>query len=196
MVEDGFRIAMPILHGHPPSIPFSRSYWVVPEKFLAGYYPGSKDQDEAHQKLRALLNHGIRHVINLIEPDERDWRGTPFIPYEDQMESIASSMGHRVTLDRMPIRDTWIPSRPEMRRILDRIDRCIETHKPVYIHCWGGRGRTGTVVGCFLARHEIASGRDLFCQIQKLRKHAEDAYLRSPETQQQDDMVLSWVEGE
>ena len=179
-----------------PSTPFSRSYWVVPEKFLAGYYPGSKDQDEAQQKLTALLNHGIRYVINLIEPDERDWRGTPLIPYEDEMESIAASMGYRVSFDRMPIRDTWIPSGLEMRRILNRIDRSIETYRPVYVHCWGGRGRTGTVVGCFLARHGIALGRDLLYQIQKLRKDTEDAYFRSPETGHQEDMVLSWVEGE
>jgi protein tyrosine/serine phosphatase len=177
-------------------VPFSRSYWVVPEKFLAGFYPGSRNQDEAHQRLRALLNHGIRHMINLMEPDEKDWSGKPFGSYEDQMRSIAVSIGHTVTFDRMPIKDTRIPSRLDMCQILDRIDQCIENHKPVYIHCWGGRGRTGTVVGCFLARHGIASGGNVLSQIQELRKATEDAYVRSPETGQQEDMVVSWVEGE
>jgi len=112
------------------------------------------------------------------------------------MTSVAVSIGHTVTFDRMPIKDTRIPSRLEMCQILDRIDQCIENHKPVYIHCWGGRGRTGTVVGCFLARHGIASGRNVLSQIQELRKDTEDAYVRSPETGQQEDMVVSWVEGE
>jgi hypothetical protein len=52
-----------------PPVPFSRSYWVIPDKLLAGYYPGSKDPKEATVKLTTLINAGIRHVINLMEPD-------------------------------------------------------------------------------------------------------------------------------
>ena len=28
----------------------------------------------------------------------------------------------------------------------------------VYVHCGSGRGRTGTAVGCWLARHGVAHG--------------------------------------
>jgi len=177
-------------------VPFSRSYWVITGKFLAGAYPGSRNQTETHQKLRTLLDHGIRHLINLMEPDERDWNAKLFGSYEEHLESIASFMGHTVGFQRMPIRDTWIPSRLEMCQILDRIDQCIHGQKPVYIHCWGGRGRTGTVVGCFLARHGYASGHNVLERVQELRKHTEDHYIPAPETAQQCDMVLSWVEGE
>lgn len=177
-------------------VPFSRSYWVVPDKFLAGCYPGSEDQKMAHEKLESLLNHGIRCFISLMEPDEVNWNGKPFASYEEQIRSIASSMGHSVTFERMPIKDTWIPSRIEMIQILDRIDQSIEAGKPVYIHCWGGRGRTGTVVSCYLMRHGLASDRNVLRRIQELRANSEDARMPSPETSQQVDMVLSWVEGE
>ena len=60
----------------------------------------------------------------------------------------------------------------------------------------GGRGRTGTVVGCFLARHGFATGDDILKIIQNLRKDTEDHGKPSPETPQQIDMALSWVEGE
>lgn len=56
-----------------PSVPFGRSYWVVPGKLLAGFYPRSLDPKEAHMKLKSLLDHGIRHVINLMEPNEFNW---------------------------------------------------------------------------------------------------------------------------
>ncbi len=178
------------------TVPFACAYWVVAGKFLAGCYPGSRDKHKAYEKLKALLDHGIRHVINLTERDERDWDGRPFEPYEEHLESIASSMGHRVTFDRMPIRDTWIPSRIEMSQILDCIDACVQDGTPVYLHCWGGRGRTGTVVGCFLARHGMGSGDDLLKRIQALRKHTEDCVFGSPETSYQADFVRSWLEAE
>lgn len=33
-------------------------------------------------------------------------------------------------------------------RILDAIDARLEAGKSVYVHCWGGIGRTDTVAGC------------------------------------------------
>ena len=178
------------------NVPFNRSNWVVPGKFLAGCYPGSEDQQQALQKLTGLIDSGIRTVINLMEENEFNWAGRAFEGYEKQMESIAASMGHSVSFIRTPIRDTWVPSRTEMIEILDRIDVSIEEGKPVYAHCLGGRGRTGTVVGCYLARHGLASGRNILKMIQELRKNTEDHQMPSPETSQQVDMVLSWVEAE
>ncbi len=178
------------------TVPYSRSYWVVPGKLMAGCYPGSDNKDDAHQKLKGLLDHGIRHVINLMEENEKDHSGNPFFPYKEQMATISESMACTVSFDRMPIKDLWIPTRIEMCRILDRIDECLENNKPVYVHCWGGRGRVGTVVGCYLARHGYAVDRKILGIIQQIRKDTEDSHLESPERPQQEDMVLSWVEWE
>ena len=142
---------------HP--VPFACSYWVVPGGFLAGFYPGSEVPEEAELKLTGLVSHGIRRVINLMEEDEANRFGRPFVSYEALLESYARAMGHRVVCERMPIPDMEVPSRSTMRAILDRIDGSIETSMPVYVHCLGGLGRTGTVAGCFLARHAAASGR-------------------------------------
>lgn len=188
--------SVPPLHRFPDSVPFPRSYWVVPGKLLAGCYPGSAIKEEAHNKLKSLVDHGIHHVINLMEPDELNWSGKPFVSYEEQILSIAESRGHMVTFKRMPIKDTWIPSRIEMCQILDEIDQSIVNDKPAYIHCWGGRGRTGTVAGCYLARHGISLGGKALKLLQALRKDTPDADQPSPERAQQCEMVVSWVEGE
>ena len=178
------------------TVPFNCSYSVVPGIFMAGCYPGSEVKAEAQQKLEGLLEHGIQHIINLMEPDELYWSGQAFVPYEVHMRSMAEKMGHTITFERMPVKDTSIPSRIEMCTILDRIDQCLAENKTVYLHCWGGRGRTGTVVGCFLARHGFSSGQRVLNLIQELRKSTIDHEKPSPETSQQIDMVLSWVEGE
>ena len=129
------------------SVPFNCSYWVVPGKFLAGCYPGSENKDEAHLKLKSLLDNGIRHVIDLMEPGELNWNEKGFRPYAPQMQRLAEAASIEITFDRMAIKDRWVPSKIHMCRILDRIDQCIQDHRPVYTHCWGGIGRTGTVVG-------------------------------------------------
>jgi len=175
-----------------PPVPFPRSYWVIPGKLLAGYYPGSKDPKEAATKLTALINSGIRHVINLMEPDERDFTGHLFVPYADIMESIAAKMGVSVTFDQLPIKDLSVPTERHMTRILNQIDLCIKHGKPVYVHCLGGIGRTGTVVGCYLVRHGLATGKNVLEMIRNLRKDTEDSGRESPETSEQRGMVVGW----
>ena len=71
-----------------------------------------------------------------------------------------------------------------MSDILDAIDAALRDGKTVYVHCWGGVGRTGTVIGCWLVRHG-KTGDEALSQIaewwwrgvQKVRRQP-----RSPET--------------
>ncbi len=178
------------------SVPFDQAYWVVLDRLMAGYYPGSALSQDAQPKLNALLECGIRHFISLMQPDETSWYGIPIVPYETQMRALAREKGYEVTFDRMPIKDMGIPSRIDMVHILDRIDQKIETGKPVYVHCLGGVGRTGTVIGCYLARHGYATGRKVMQLIRQLRQNTTTQDRTSPESNSQIDLVLSWVEGE
>ena len=163
---------------------------------MAGCYPGSEDSTQAYRQLKGLVDHGIRHVVNLMESGERNRFGHPFVLCEDQMQSIAATAQCSISFDHMPIKDGGAPSRIEMGRILDSIDGCIAANRPVYVHCLGGLGRTGTVVGCYLARHGAASGRNVIKMIWDLRRNTLTQHLNSPETNQQMDLVESWVEAE
>ena len=178
------------------SVPFNQAYWVVPGRLMAGCYPGSEKPAEADLKLAGLIDHGIRHIINLMKPGEINRAGRPFVPYEKRLIEIAAAEGCQVTVERHAIKDMGIPGRVEMGRILDGIDASIAQNRPVYVHCLGGIGRTGTVVGCYLARHGYANGRQLINQIQKLRKNTITRHMMSPETNQQIELICSWVEAE
>ena len=176
--------------------PFDQAYWVVPDRLMAGYYPGSALGRDGDAQLSALLKCGIRHFINLMQINETRWYGQPVMPYEAQTQKLARQLGCGVSFDRLPIKDMGIPTRIEMARILDRMDHKIEAGKPIYVHCLGGVGRTGTVVGCFLARHGYASGHRILQLIRQLRQNTATHDRSAPESSLQIDLVLSWVEGE
>jgi hypothetical protein len=177
-------------------IPFARSYWVTSGKFLAGYYPGDRQKEIMTLKLQGLLDCGIRCVINLMEPNERDHDGLPFVNYEPVLKKMAKTNGDSpMTCHRMPIRDLNVPSPELMTQILDRIDTSLDENQFVYVHCWGGRGRTGTVVGCWLVRHGIADGMNILEKIQELRHYDAKAHWPSPEMPAQIKMVRSWGKG-
>ena len=173
-------------------VPFNRSYWVAPGKLLAGGYPGSENPVEEERKLKGLIQAGIRHVISLMEPQEYNRPNDPFPPYIDHMESIAENMKIPVTFDQISIKDFSVPTERQMVRILNQIDMCIKYDKPVYVHCLGGKGRTGTVIGCYLARHGFAAGNDVNKKIKELRKNTEDFSDPSPETREQINMIINW----
>ena len=179
---------------HIRETPFPRSYWVIPGLLLAGEYPGAKDPKEGAQKLGSLLDAGIRLIINLMEPDETDHNGRPFNPYDDFFTPHDHGRKGKpwAEVSTYPIRDLNVPSVDEMKKILDAIDAAIENRMPVYVHCWGGVGRTGTVIGCFLIRHGLANSANVIEKIAELRANEEKSYRQSPEMPAQREFVRNW----
>ena len=170
------------------SRPFPRSYWMEPGNLLAGFYPGSYKAQEAREKIQSLLDIRVTFFIDLTEEGE-------LLPYQAVLAELAD---HRaVTYQRMPIPDLGIPTIHQMRRILNAIDRAISIGRVVYVHCWGGIGRTGTVVGCYLARHGHI-GEQALRQIERLREVLPDLERQrvSPETPEQRAMILDWPESQ
>ncbi len=91
----------------------------------------------------------------------------------------------------MSIPDLHTPLPEGMARILDTIDAALEAGRTVYVHCYGGIGRTGTVVGCYLVRHGT-DGEAALAEIARLRRETPDGWKRSPETHAQREMVRNW----
>ncbi len=177
--------------GH--KVPFDGSYWVIPGRFLAGAYPGSPSPSEAAKKLKGLMECGVRHIINLMEPKEVDEFGRQFVPYEADWRNLGHDRGIEATCVRFPIKDLGVTIPARMTAILDEIDSSLGAGRAVYVHCRGGVGRTGTVVGCYLVRHG-PGGQEALMRIQELRRNDPMAFVFSPETKAQQDMVRSWRE--
>ena len=108
--------------------PTSSSYWVVPSLLLAGAYPGDSDPDERRRKMQALVDAGVRAFVNLMQEDETNWAGVPFVPYVD----VAQQFCPNVVCVRHPIQDLSVPTASEMCDMLNTIDQYLESQKAVY----------------------------------------------------------------
>ncbi|MFN7629174.1 MAG: hypothetical protein ACK5PZ_20300, partial [Pirellula sp.] len=61
------------------------------------------------------------------------------------------------------------------------------------VHCYGGIGRTGTVVSCWLLRHGYATNQNVFEILRELRQADEErAWRDAPENEKQKSFVLQW----
>ncbi len=170
-------------------LPFERSYWVLPNKLLAGNVPTSYDDEERKLKMTGIISVGIDVIINLQEQDETNHYGDYFYDYAKDLRHYGIS-----TL-RFPIVDLGIPSEEQMIKILNLIDKSLTEDKKVYVHCWGGVGRTGTVIGCFLLRHGYASNDNVIDYIAYLKRTTPIYDRPSPETDAQIRFVRGWKKG-
>jgi hypothetical protein len=130
----------------PPARPFPQSFWVEPGRLLAGQYPGDPNPSVRDAKLNALLDCGIRAVLSLIPEGETGVGGQAFVPYVPRLQALGNRRGLRVECRRIGTPDATVPTPAVLARILGAIRDAAEAGLPLYIHCWGGHGRTGTVV--------------------------------------------------
>lgn len=168
--------------------PIQKSYWVLPGKLMAGEYPGAWDESAARARLRWLLWNGIDFFFDLTEERE----GVD--PYFRLLSPEAAAHNLPAAHARFAIPDYGAPTPTEMQHILDALDLALRAGQVVYLHCQGGRGRTGTVIGCYLVRHGF-SGAEALEAIAAWRKEWPDGASPSPETPEQRALVLSWNAG-
>ena len=112
---------------------------------------------------------GIDYFVDLTVEGE-------LVPYRSVAEEEARRLGRDIEWVRHPIVDAGVPRSPgEMAGILDATDSALARRRNVYVHCWGGVGRTGTVVGCWLVRHgrtgdgALAELGELWRGVEKIR---------------------------
>ncbi|WP_442511723.1 protein-tyrosine phosphatase family protein [Novipirellula sp. SH528] len=175
--------------------PAGRTYWVVKGKMLAGAYPGQPDPTKHLARLQSLYDAGMRTFVNLQEEGESNYSGIPFVRYDGDLRDIAALQNDTISHLRFPIPDGGVTSVDRMRSILDAIDLSLSANRGVYVHCFGGMGRTGTTICCWLLRHEHVSRGSVFSVLTRLRQaDKERGSWKAPENENQESFVLNWAE--
>jgi len=165
--------------------PLGLSWWVEPGLLLAGAYPGHPDPRIARSQLGKLLDAGIRCFVDLMEEDPR---GAP--PYAPLLEELAAERGLETEVLHLPIEDHDVPTDDALSALEARLVSRLAAGTPCYVHCWGGRGRTGVIAGVALARLGQANADDFVSVIADRRAGLRG---RSPETDDQERFVASYL---
>ena len=160
--------------------PLPNTYWVIPGRLLAGEYPGAADDTEARRRLARLLEAGVDSFVDLTEDGELP-------PYRHLLPKHSDYL-------RVGIVDTGVPNNvAQTRELLAAIRAALARERRVYVHCRAGIGRTGLIIGCFLADEE-SSGKTALKTLNRLWRQSERAatWPKVPQTGEQADYIRRW----
>jgi len=174
----------------PQKRPIPESYWVEPGILLAGEYPALFDVQLTLKRLDTFIQAGFTTFIDLTKPNEN-------IAYVQTLMEAARLYEQEVKHLRFPIGDFGLPTPELMNSILNTIDENLKGGKKIYLHCWGGIGRTGTTVGCYLVRRG-KTGAEALSQLAEWWQTVPKSRIHghSPETREQVEFIRNWAKHE
>lgn len=105
--------------------------------------------NQAHES--EFSKRGIRAVLSLVEDHEAE---SSSIFSEPVVET--EWQAHHIDFLRLPTADLTPPSIDKLKHAVAFIDRQAKANKITYVHCKAGRGRSATVVICYLLKHGSA----------------------------------------
>jgi hypothetical protein len=160
--------------------PLPNSYWVISGRLLAGEYPIGADYTDARARLAVFREAGVNHFIDLTEPGE--------MPLYRHLLPV-----HTKYLS-SPIADTGLPrSIAQTLSLLADIGAALDSKRRIYLHCRAGIGRTGLIVGCYLA-DQSGDGNAAVKELNRLWLQSERAksWPAVPQTEEQADYIRRW----
>ncbi|CAM4782521.1 unnamed protein product [Rotaria magnacalcarata] len=145
------------------------SHWVIPKLLLASAYPGEKNPN-SHKLLTQLKT---------------------FTPYQDVMLQYAKEENREIEFVSFPIQDQSVHQDNQcvLDFCLELCDR-VKRGQVVLVHCWGGHGRTGTIISIMIGiLFNLNSKEAIFMNRRLHDQRIRTNGIPSPEAQSQIDQI-------
>lgn len=118
--------------------------------------------------------------------------GRKVLPYAKVAQQFAR--GRKLDFLHEPLEDLETPGRESLTRLVSELEsRVRDNNEGLYLHCWGGRGRSATVAACLLGKLYDLNGEEALKRIQLGYDSRKYDNSSSPETQRQRQLVLDFL---
>ena len=196
------------------------SNWLVPQHVLLGDYPGpraaiypsevvggwerdaQRDVERARQRIGEICRAAKVNTFVQLQselPPQDAWSPVPgdrtneLAPYA---ADARAACGGDVTFIHFPIDDfKTANSLPALAKLVHSLADRIRNGNVVYIHCLGGRGRTGLLAACLLGVLYDVSAEEALERVQAYfwtRFGRKEPTVTSPETEEQREQVRAF----
>jgi len=139
--------------------PTDESNWVIPDRLLVGAYPAHKEDDLHEEQLTVLLKCGVTTFVCLQSEYSHHTSKCdemrPYIHDAYQICKITTSKSmmcdpSSLSFLHLPINDCDTTDDDVVLRLAKGLCWRLVRGEVLYLHCWGGHGRTGTLVAVML----------------------------------------------
>jgi len=168
--------------------PTPTSNWVIKGRVMAGAYPGSREENEHNATMKQILDSNISTFVCLMEVEElKSFR--PYLP-------TAQTMKPDIKYVAFPIPDNLVRENERVEEFVNELEKLVQEGEVLYVHCWGGHGRTGTIIACLLARLAGLNASEAL-RYTEAYHHCRVDYRRqrSPQNEMQRNQVRQIVDG-
>jgi protein-tyrosine phosphatase len=138
-------------------------------------------RENTRARLRQILRAGIDSFVDLTQIGERP-----------EYKSLLPGHVHYL---RSAIVDMQTPADvAQMRAIQMHLRAMLASGRRIYVHCRAGIGRTGTVIGCYLAEQGM-DGAEALRELNRLWRQSERSasWPAIPQTTEQAEFILRWA---
>ena len=126
--------------------------WLIENKLAGSGIPTSIDE------IRWVIEQGIKSIVTVREePLDDEW-----VKDVKYLHVISNDMG--------------VPKSNDLLAAVDFIHKRLTHNEPVLVHCLAGLGRTGTLLACYLIKHQKMSADDAMQKVREERSGSIQSY--------------------